>query len=73
VFRHSLATSVLRNGALSGKIGEILRHRRADSTAIYAKGLAIAPLAGHALARRSPMKPLPEAIEDYFSFGRASG
>jgi site-specific recombinase XerD len=37
VFRHSLATTMLRNGASLGEIGEILRHRRADTTAIYAK------------------------------------
>jgi len=37
VFRHSLATTMLKNGASLGEIGEILRHRRADTTRIYAK------------------------------------
>jgi integrase/recombinase XerD len=37
IFRHSLATTMLKNGASLGEIGEILRHRRADTTRIYAK------------------------------------
>ena len=47
VFRHSLATTMLRNGASLGEIGEILRHRRADTTLIYAKVdlAALRPLA----------------------------
>ena len=37
LLRHSLATSMLRNGASLGEIGEVLRHKSPDSTAIYAK------------------------------------
>lgn len=37
VFRHSLATHMLRQGASLAEIGEVLRHRRPDTTAIYAK------------------------------------
>jgi len=37
VFRHSLATHLLRAGATLGEVGQVLRHRAADSTRIYAK------------------------------------
>ncbi len=37
VFRHTLATEMLRRGASLDEIGRVLRHRDADSTAIYAK------------------------------------
>jgi site-specific recombinase XerD len=37
LFRHSLATEMLRRGASLTAIGEILRHRHPDTTAIYAK------------------------------------
>jgi len=37
LFRHSLATEMLRRGASLAEIGEILRHRHPDTTAIYAK------------------------------------
>lgn len=37
VLRHSLATGMLRSGASLDEIGEILRHRVAPTTAIYAK------------------------------------
>jgi integrase len=37
VFRHSLATEMLRRGASLDEIGRVLRHRDPDSTAIYAK------------------------------------
>ena len=37
VFRHSLATEMLRRGASLTEIGSVLRHRDPDSTAIYAK------------------------------------
>ena len=37
LLRHSLATNMLRRGASLDEIGEILRHRSADTTAIYAK------------------------------------
>jgi integrase len=46
-FRHSLACEMLRRGRLLADIGEILRHRRPDTTAIYAKVdlVALQPLA----------------------------
>jgi integrase/recombinase XerD len=37
VFRHSLATGMLRNGVSLGEIGQILRHQSPTTTAIYAK------------------------------------
>jgi len=36
VLRHSLATGMLRSGASLDEIGEVLRHRAAHTTAIYA-------------------------------------
>jgi site-specific recombinase XerD len=37
VFRHSLATQMLKHGASLPEIGDLLRHRRPDTTRIYAK------------------------------------
>lgn len=37
LFRHGLATMMIRNGASMAEIAEVLRHRTQDSTAIYAK------------------------------------
>ena len=37
LFRHSLATHMLAQGASLPEIGDVLRHRRPDTTAIYAK------------------------------------
>ncbi len=37
LFRHSLATEMLRQGASLDEIGQVLRHRDPDTTAIYAK------------------------------------
>jgi site-specific recombinase XerD len=37
LFRHSLATTMLNQGASLAEIGDLLRHRRPDTTAIYAK------------------------------------
>jgi len=37
LLRHTLATEMLRRGASLAEIGEILRHRHPDTTAIYAK------------------------------------
>jgi site-specific recombinase XerD len=37
VFRHSLATRMIRCGASLGEISQVLRHRSIDSTQIYAK------------------------------------
>lgn len=37
VFRHSLATAMLREGASLAEIGELLRHQHPDTTTLYAK------------------------------------
>nr|WP_292015868.1 tyrosine-type recombinase/integrase [Mesorhizobium sp.] len=37
LFRHSLATDLLRSGASFAEIGQLLRHRSIDSTRICAK------------------------------------
>jgi integrase/recombinase XerD len=37
LFRHSLATDLLRNGASLTEIGQLLRHRQQTTTQIYAK------------------------------------
>ena len=37
IFRHSLATELLRSGATLSEIGQLLRHQNHDTTRIYAK------------------------------------
>ena len=37
LFRHTLATEMLRHGASLGEIGQVLRHKDPNTTAIYAK------------------------------------
>jgi integrase len=37
IFRHSLASEMLRQGASLDEIGQVLRHKDVDTTAIYAK------------------------------------
>jgi integrase/recombinase XerD len=37
IFRHSLATRMIRNGASIAEISEVLRHRSQNTTGIYAK------------------------------------
>lgn len=37
LFRHSLATGLLRSGATLTEIGQLLRHEQQDTTRIYAK------------------------------------
>ena len=37
IFRHSLATELLRSGATLSEIGQLLRHESHDTTRIYAK------------------------------------
>ena len=37
LFRHSLATQLLRSGATLSQIGQLLRHKNHDTTRIYAK------------------------------------
>lgn len=49
LLRHALACTMLRRGASLAEIGEVLRHRSADTTAIYAK-VDVRSLQGLALA-----------------------
>jgi site-specific recombinase XerD len=51
LLRHSLATRMLRNGASMAEIGQLLRHRQAQTTEIYAK---VDPTALGALAQPWP-------------------
>jgi site-specific recombinase XerD len=37
MFRHSLATALLRRGGNLETVGTVLRHKSPDTTAIYAK------------------------------------
>ena len=37
IFRHSLATELLRSGATLSEIAQLLRHESHDTTRIYAK------------------------------------
>jgi integrase/recombinase XerD len=37
LFRHTLASTMLQNGSSLSEIGQLLRHRHPDTTAIYAK------------------------------------
>jgi integrase/recombinase XerD len=37
LFRHGLATTMIRRGASMSEIAEVLRHRSQNTTAIYAK------------------------------------
>jgi site-specific recombinase XerD len=37
LLRHSLATGMVRSGASLAEIGQVLRHRSAGTTEIYAK------------------------------------
>jgi site-specific recombinase XerD len=37
IFRHSLATELLRSGATLSEAGQLLRHKGHDTTRIYAK------------------------------------
>jgi site-specific recombinase XerD len=37
LFRHSLATELLRSGATLSQISQLLRHKSHDTTRIYAK------------------------------------
>ncbi len=56
VLRHSLATAMLRRGATLNEIGQVLRHRSANTTAIYAK-MDIEGL--RSVARPWPMESRP--------------
>jgi site-specific recombinase XerD len=55
LFRHSLATTMLRGGASLAEIGEILRHQQPNTTEIYAK---VDLVALRSIAQPWPRKPL---------------
>jgi hypothetical protein len=63
IFRHSLATEMLRRGASLAEIVRVLRHRDPDSTAIYArvhrKLTTVPPLFGNHSDRRRYTTPNP--------------
>ena len=74
MLRHSLATSLLRQGGSLDEIGELLRHQSPNTTAIYAK---VDVTALHTLAlpwpRRRPMTQLRKAVRDYLTMRRCLG
>lgn len=72
LFRHSLATDLLRSGASFAEIGQLLRHRSTDSTRIYAK-LDIEKLREPVLAGRCPMSRLRTALECYVGIRQGLG
>jgi site-specific recombinase XerD len=53
VFRHSVATTLIRHGATLDDVGRLLRHASRESTAVYAK-VAVGAL-------RRVAQPWPEA------------
>ena len=72
--RHSAATGMLRAGAGLPEIGQVLRHRRLMSTAIYAKtDVSALRGAGPPVAGRRGMSPLRQALADYLAVRRALG
>ena len=75
LFRHSLATRMIRRGASMAEIGEVLRHRSQSTTAIYAK-VSFDALRTVArpwpVQRRCPMT-LREALVQYVAIRRALG
>ena len=72
--RHTAATQMLRAGATLPEIGQLLRHRRAMTTAIYAKvdREALRTIARHWPGGR-PMIVLRQALDDYLRVRRALG
>lgn len=74
LFRHTLATEMLGRGASLREIGEVLRHRKADTTWIYAKVdfAALRNLAS-AVAGRRAMRDLRKDLRQYIDLRRALG
>ena len=74
LLRHTLATGMLRNGACMAEISQLLRHRLAQTTEIYAK---VDPSALGALAQpwpgRDVMSALSMALAEYLTVRRALG
>ena len=74
LLRHSLATSMLRNGASLEDIGQVLRHRHPETTQIYAKGRSgCAARSRASLARRCGMTDLQQLLGEYLATRRALG
>ena len=72
--RHTAATELLRAGAPLAEIGQLLRHRRPLTTAIYAKvDRERAARARAAVAGRCGMTALAQALDDYLAIRRALG
>lgn len=75
IFRHSLATELLRSGATLSEIGQLLRHESHDTTRIYAKVdiEALRTLSEPALAGRRTMTDLRSALDKYLSMRKGLG
>ena len=74
MFRHSLASDLLRQGGSLDEIGELLRHQSPDTTAIYAKvDVTALHISGIAVAGRRSMKQLRKGIRDYLMMRRGLG
>lgn len=78
VLRHTAATRILRNGGSMKEVADVLRHRRLDTRAVYAK-VDLPMLADVALPvawEGAVMKPRPTMVmlvEDYLARRRSLG
>ena len=76
IFRHSLATGMIRRGASLAEIAQVLRHRSLDTTQLYAK-VEFEALGGVALPWPSvevqPVSALHDALTEYLQTRRALG
>jgi hypothetical protein len=73
IFRHSLATELLRSGATLSEIGQLLRHERHDTTRIYEGGYRCTPDIEPAVDGRCAMTGLLSALERYLSMRQGLG
>ena len=76
LFRHGLATKMIRHGASMAEIAEVLRHRSQTTTAIYAQ-VSFEALRAVALpwptTGGAPMSALRDALTQYVALRRALG
>src|SRR5207237_6522962 len=73
IFRHSLATELLRSGATLSEIGQLLRHESHDTTRIYAKVDIETADIELTLAGRRVMTTLSSALDKYLSMRKGLG
>jgi hypothetical protein len=72
--RHTAATELLRAGASLPEVGQVLRHRRLFSTAIYVQSRrSRARCARSRMAAGAVMNRLRRAVDDYLQTRRALG